>query len=141
MIGYTGASGRRQISMRFAASLLAPAGGVMGLADGLFWDLASPHVAAFTVTPEPKAVAALPREFHNAEFLALTPASISALRSLTTAYGTGSLFIFFVLFTPTGSVLEWYDAPADPMSIAPTIPRATVMAFAQALGLPVPTDP
>jgi len=42
--------------------------------------------------------------------------------------------LHFAVFAGGAIVLEWFDAVGDPVSLAPTVPEATVRSFADAAG-------
>lgn len=114
-----------------ALRLLVPLEGFLGLAQGLWWDKVRDRIASFAVDPGPAVLDTLTDEFDDADFLLTSKPSLDALASLSREQEAPGLFIFLVLFTRDGPVLEWFDAPTDPMSIAGSIPRGQVVQFAQ----------
>jgi hypothetical protein len=124
-----------------ALPLLVPSGGTLALADGLFFDLARARMAPFLLTAPPESLARLPSEFRRADLVRLSPGGILVLQELAQEYNTAALFLFLCLFTEDHSVLEWFDAPGDPISIASTLPQDVVKAFARAIGAPSPLGP
>jgi hypothetical protein len=117
-------------------SFLVPSDAWVALASGLFWDQLAPMVAVPSdcARPSNEALALLSPEFGDADILPVTPSLLASLEQLAASNSTSALFVHFAVFTEQGPVLEWFDAPGDPVSIAPLIHEDIVAAVALAAG-------
>ena len=108
---------------------LVPAGSLLGLADGT----GSPDLETFytlhSVPCGAHETSSLPAEFRHAPFVAITETTMSYLANLANEHAEPEIAIHVVAVRAGESVLEWFDAPDDPFSVAQFIDEDRVRDF------------
>lgn len=122
---------------RFLLALtdLLPRCSVIGLAGGA----GSPEIETFlrehAVLVSRTTRAAIPQgEFHSAAFLSSDPRCLAALAELAEHHAEPEIAGHVIAISNDTSVLEWFDAPDDPISISSTLAEAAVSRFTYAAG-------
>jgi hypothetical protein len=114
--------------------LLPTPGSFLGLAEGAW----PPEVRAFLTTYvahlEKPLLEALPRELQSAALLRVDPALMAELTELACRHAEPEIAIHLVAGSPEAVLLEWYDAPDDPVALAGTLDETIVASFAAATG-------
>jgi hypothetical protein len=112
---------------------LAPGGALVGLAGGFTSRELIPllpqarGIDAVQSLPDP-----LPDEFLDATFLPVTETTAGDLRELDDREIWPGFLLFIVVISHGQSILEWYDAPGDPIAIAISVSEEAVQEFATA---------
>ena len=73
-------------------------------------------------------------EFRRAICVSVSDAAMRALIAFARQHSELEIGMFFALFTAGGPILEWYDAPDDPISIILQMPEQLVASFAKTAG-------
>ncbi len=77
----------------------------------------------------------IPSDFSTDRWLKATPEALAGLAVLAETHAEPEIAIHLALRDQAEQVLEWFDAPLDPISISLRIPEARVAEFAAALGV------
>jgi hypothetical protein len=112
-----------------ALAHLLPDGFSIGLWNG---GAAEPALGALRVDPTALPLARCPEDFFHAAWYRATPEALATLAELCRSHAAPELFIHVFAAGPDGSLLEWWDAPDDPLALAGWLPQRAVAAFARA---------
>jgi hypothetical protein len=111
---------------------ILPEGAALGLADGH----PSRELRKFLET---NAVAcptgAVPDAFPSGRWLPADRTTIAALAEMARRHAEPEVAEHVGVFAGAGMLLEWYDLPDDPISVAPDVPEERVAAFARSGGV------
>lgn len=113
--------------------VLVPDGSILALADGAWPD----DVLAWFALNKPSSVpepCGPTGEFTNAHFVVVSQKSMAELARLAESHAGPEIAIHLGVFHEGNSLVEWFDAPDDPLSVAVSIPEAAVRSFANRTG-------
>ena len=88
----------------------------------------------YRVDPSVLPLERCPEDFARADWYRATPDALATLADLTQHHAAPELFIHVFAAGPDGSLLEWWDAPDDPLALAGWLPQRAVASFARAVG-------
>jgi hypothetical protein len=77
----------------------------------------------------------LAREFRQAVYVPVGDMQMATLATLAERHAEPEIAIHIAAFTPDGPLVEWFDAPDDPIAVSSSVPREAVSRFAQGLGV------
>ncbi len=112
---------------------LAPAGSLLGLADGAWPPDLREYFATWGTQPDRSVLLGLPREFVKARFVPINERAMARLTDLALSCAEPELAVHIIVVHGHDSVLEWYDLPDDPIAIAPMVGEPAVASFAVAV--------
>ncbi len=128
-----GASDLPQVFLALV-DLLSP-GSVIGFAGGSLSVEVRSFLTQNSLRLDPAVTGSLPEgEFVDAHFLPVDRRCMTDLAAIAEHHAEAEIAMFMVAISDGSSVLEWYDAPDDPITISAEFPEETVRAFARAVG-------
>jgi hypothetical protein len=117
-----------------AVHLLAPAAAFVALADGAWPSEVRASLGEISADPDLRVRGRFPREFCEAVWVPMGQAQMEALATLAERHAEPEIAIHIGAFTAGGSVVEWFDAPTDPIAVSPSVTPEAVSQFAKELG-------
>jgi hypothetical protein len=117
-----------------ALPLLESPSTMVGLAGGWWPDPVRSDLGMSSTNVDDVVRLALPSEFHSALFVPVTADSAAMLVHLAETRAEPEVATHLVVVRDGASLLEWFDLPGDPITIAPSISDAEVQRFADAIG-------
>jgi len=113
---------------------LAPVPSLVAIAGGALASELREALRGFEQEPDSSMSGILTSEFHRAVCVPASDTAMRALIAFAREHAEPESGMFFALFTAAGPILEWYDAPDDPISVILQIPEQSVASFAGAAG-------
>lgn len=113
---------------------LAPAGSLLGLAEGAWPADVRDNLDDHGVTLDALVLATLPEEFEGARYLPIDKSTMRRLVELAGRHASMELGIHLVVLHEGVALVEWYDLPQGPIAIRSSVPEAVMARFAVAAG-------
>jgi len=117
-----------------AIHLLDPPAPFVALAEGAWPRDVQESLSQISIDPGGAVREQLTREFLQALFVPVGNRQMEALAALAERHAELEVAIHIAALATHGPLVEWFDAPDDPIAVSPSVPRGAVARFAEQLG-------
>lgn len=114
--------------------LLAPPGAFLALAEGSWPAAVRAVLTRVSASPGEWSPGWLAPEFGRAYCVRVSEPHMAALARLADDHAEPEIAIHLTAFTADGPVLEWFDAPHDPIAVSLSVEADAVSRFAREVG-------
>jgi len=115
-----------------AVRLLGP-NTLVGLASGAWPGELRESLSGMSASLRAAVLERLPQEFHRALFIPVGDCEMETLAELAERHAEPEIATHIGVFTEAGRLLEWFDAPTDPIVVSPSLGGGAVSRFADEL--------